>query len=82
MLELRRSLVRLAVLLALGLLMAALLDAIEDAVLLKMLDAGVSSPWPQISFVCAIVKFGLIFLGLTFVIVVSVYYLWHAHRNS
>ncbi len=81
LLKLRRNLKRLAAILAFSLFIAALLDVIENAALLKMLVAGVASPWPQISFVCAIIKFGLVFLGSTFVIVGSVYYLWHSRRN-
>ena len=54
--------------LAWGLWLAALLDAIENAAQVIMLFDAVRAPWPQISFVCASLKFSLILLGLLYVI--------------
>jgi hypothetical protein len=52
--------------LAWGQWLAALLDAIENLALVVMLFDKVTSPWPQIAYWCAIVKFGLVFLGLVY----------------
>ena len=73
---------RFALLLATSLSVAALLDAIENAALFSMLVNGATSPWPQISFVCAIIKFGLVFLGLAFCIVGFVVYLFQSHQGA
>lgn len=41
-------------------LLAAPLDAIENAALLQMLDGQTQAPWPQLSTVCATLKFSLL----------------------
>jgi hypothetical protein len=58
-----------------GLWAAALFDAVENAMLTVVLFDTVSAPYPQIAQVCAVLKFGLILLGLAFVVVAAVVYL-------
>lgn len=58
--------VSLGLFLAWGLWFAALCDALENFALVKMLFGSISSPWPQIASVCAVIKFALIFLGLVY----------------
>lgn len=54
-------------LLAWGLSLAALLDAIENFALTTMLLAGAASaPWPALAAGCAAVKFALVGLGLLY----------------
>jgi hypothetical protein len=55
-------------LLAWGVIMAALLDAIENIALTILLWGNLSSPWPEIARWCAIFKFSLIFIGIVYVI--------------
>lgn len=50
-------------------LLCAPLDAIENLALLRMLEGRTGAPWPQLSTVCAAVKFGLVFGALLFTIV-------------
>ena len=52
--------------LAWGQWLAALLDACENVALTIMLWGNEVSPLPQIAQGCAILKFGLIFMGLTY----------------
>lgn len=48
--------------------LAALLDAIENLALIKILFGNAAiSPWPQMAAACATVKFALIFLALVYV---------------
>lgn len=54
------------VLLAWGLWLAALLDAVENVALTVMLFGSIVFPYPQIAQVCAICKFGLVILGLAY----------------
>jgi hypothetical protein len=61
---------------------AALLDAVENAALLTMLVNGVTSPWPQISFASATIKFGLVILGLAFVLVGFIVYLFQSRQED
>jgi len=56
----------LGILLAWGLWLAALLDAIENTALITMLLGSVTDPHPMIASVCATGKFSLIVLGLLF----------------
>lgn len=53
--------------LAWGLWLAAGLDALENIALVLLLFGWMSTPWPQIAWGCALLKFGLIFLGLVYV---------------
>ena len=59
----------LGLLLAWGLWIAALSDAIENVALFTELLGGPAAPWPQIAQLCATIKFGLILAGLLYVIV-------------
>jgi hypothetical protein len=67
--QLRRSKWPLATLgswLAWGLCLAAIFDALENIAQMVMLLGPVVSPWPEISAVCAYIKFGLIFTGMVY----------------
>lgn len=55
-------------LLAWGVILAALLDAVENIALSVIIFGTVASPWPEIVRWCAIPKFILIFMGIVFVI--------------
>jgi hypothetical protein len=46
---------------------AALLDAAENGALFVLLVGPVASPWPQVAWACATVKFALILVGLVYV---------------
>jgi hypothetical protein len=50
-------------LLAWGQWLAALLDALENAALLVMLFGQPASPWPQVAYWSAVIKFALVILG-------------------
>ena len=82
LLAIEGKLMGFALLLATGLSVAAFLDAIENVALFAMLVNGVSSPWPQVAFVTASIKFGLILMGLGFVIVGYIIYLFRSSRRS
>jgi hypothetical protein len=56
-------------LLAWGLWLAALFDAIENLALFTELLGSNVAPYPQIAQICATIKFGLILLGLLYVVV-------------
>ncbi len=62
-------------LLAWGLWAEALFDAVENVALTVVLFGTVVAPYPQIAQVCAILKFGLICLGLVFAAAAAVAYL-------
>lgn len=55
-------------LLAWGLWLAALSDAIENLALIIILLGNNVAPWPQLARLCATLKFGLILAGLLYVI--------------
>ncbi len=59
----------LGVLLAWSLWIAALSDALENVALLTELLGNNVAPWPQVAQICATIKFGLILLGLLYVLV-------------
>jgi hypothetical protein len=63
----------MGVLLAWGQWLAALMDGVENAALLKLLLGDIHSSWPQIARICAIIKFTLIVLGLTYVIIAGLF---------
>jgi hypothetical protein len=65
----------IGLLLGWGLWAAALFDAVENAMLTVMLFDTVAAPYPLVAWVCAILKFGLIVLGLVFVAMAVVVYL-------
>jgi len=58
----------IGVLLAWGQWLAALLDGVENAALIRLILGDIQSPWPQVARICAIIKFSLIALGLMYVI--------------
>jgi hypothetical protein len=62
----RWPLAGLAASLAWALWLAAAFDAVENIALGLLLMGTVKSPWPQISWVCAAIKFGLLFSGLVY----------------
>lgn len=64
--ERARPLATVGTLLAWGQLLAAVLDAVENAALLTMLFRPPTPPWPMVAWGCAIVKFGLVLLGFLF----------------
>ena len=61
---------------AYGLTIAALLDGVENVVLLRLLDYGAVSPWPQIVRWCAIPKAILVYAGLFHSLVGFAVVLW------
>lgn len=72
----RRWPVGLGRLLAWGLGLAALLDAIENIALLKMLLAGVAAmPWPTVAAATAAAKFALVLAGLGYALAGAVSWL-------
>ena len=52
--------------LAWGQWLAAWFDAVENIALIAMLFGAVVSPWPQVAYWCAVIKFALVFLGLVY----------------
>ncbi len=65
----RRTWYGLGILLAWGLWVAAIADATENLALLTELFGNNVVPWPSVAQICATIKFGLILLGLLYVIV-------------
>ncbi|MEE8390887.1 MAG: hypothetical protein V3S14_08865 [Anaerolineae bacterium] len=65
-------------LLAWGQWLAALLDGVENTALWNILANGPSTPWPQVAWWCAAVKFTLVILGLIYAISGAV---WAAIRR-
>ena len=55
------------ILLAWGQGLAALLDGVENAALLRLLLGEIQSPWPQLAQTCAVIKFTLIAFGLIYI---------------
>ncbi len=66
--------------LAFGLGLAALLDAVENYALTTMLFSAVADPWPAVARWCATGKFALILAGLAYVLVGVV--IWIATRKE
>ena len=62
----RWPLAGLGLVLAWALWLAALLDAIENIALVTILFGTVTDPWPAIAYWCAMVKFGLVFVGMIY----------------
>jgi hypothetical protein len=58
--------------LAWGMIAAALLDAIENAALIRLLLGGQESWLAPVARWCALPKFGLVFLGLIYVLLVGI----------
>jgi hypothetical protein len=65
----------LGVLLAWGLWLAAIFDAVENYALISMMYGSPADPYPQIAAFCAVCKFSLILLGLLYSAVSLVIYL-------
>lgn len=63
------------ILLAWGLWLAALLDAVENFALITLLFWAVSDPYPRIAQICAGFKFSLILLGLVYCAVAAAIWL-------
>lgn len=61
-------------LLAWGQWLAALLDALENDALLTMLFNEPATPWPQIAFLSAVIKFALVILGILVVLGGAIFY--------
>jgi hypothetical protein len=59
---------RMGILLAWGLWAAAIFDATENLALFTELLGDNVAPYPQIALLCATIKFGLILLGLLYVV--------------
>lgn len=64
----RWSLAAPGALLAWGLWLAAIFDAVENVALWRLLAGSVFDPWPGLAWWCAALKFGLIVLGLLYVV--------------
>lgn len=62
----RWPLVGVAVPLAWGLWLAAILDAVENFCLITILYGPIVSPWPEVARISAMIKFGLVFIGLIY----------------
>ena len=65
----RRAWHTAGLLLAWGLWIAAVSDATENLALFNELLGNNVAPWPQVAQICATIKFGLIVLGLVYVVV-------------
>ena len=59
----------LGIYLAWGLILAALLDAVENYTLIKVLLGSVDEIWPAVAKYCAGPKFAIVGIGLLYVIV-------------
>jgi hypothetical protein len=64
----RKAWLSLGLVLAWGLWGAAVFDATENLALFTELLGHNVAPWPQVAHICALIKFGLILLGLVYVI--------------
>jgi hypothetical protein len=58
--------------LAWGMGLAAACDAVENIALVVLLFGRLVSPWPEIAWICAAVKFTLIFIGLVYIFIAAV----------
>ena len=54
------------VMLAWAVLAAGATDAVENVAMLRMLDGRTNTPWPQLSTICAFVKFTIVLSALAF----------------
>jgi hypothetical protein len=71
----------LGILLAWGLGMAALLDAVENVALWQVLQGSTAAAWPVVARWCAIVKFAWVIAGLLYAGVGAVVYLFRKARR-
>ncbi|MDI6769010.1 MAG: hypothetical protein QMD04_04980 [Anaerolineales bacterium] len=60
-----------------GLILAAILDAVENVALWNVLLGAANSAWPLLSYWCALFKFGLILLGIAYALAGWV---WPRHK--
>ena len=65
----------LGVLLAWGLWLAAIFDAVENYALITMMYSSPADPYPQVAALCAVCKFSLILLGLLYAAIALVIHL-------
>ncbi|MBN1636374.1 MAG: hypothetical protein JW920_07660 [Deltaproteobacteria bacterium] len=65
----RSALTSLGMILAWLQFVAAILDAIENYALIRLLYGAVSQPWPLIAWACAIPKFAFVLLGILYALV-------------
>ena len=63
----RWPLTRFGIPLAWGQWLAAVLDVLENISLMIILLASTASPWPELARGFAVIKFGLVFLGMVYV---------------
>lgn len=77
----QRLLVAVGLLLAWGLWLAALLDAVENYALLRVLLGSEVDAWPAIARGCASLKFLLILAGLAYALLGGVIYFTKALRS-
>ncbi len=78
----RNSLSRLGVLLAWGSILAALLDALENYALIRVLLGSINEAWPTIAKWCAGVKFFLVAVGIGYVLIGAVYVLLAKNKDE
>jgi hypothetical protein len=64
----RRTAARIGLALSWLVLVAALLDAVENLALIRILIGRGGNPWPSVARWCAIPKFGIVFAGLLYII--------------
>jgi len=62
------------ILLAWAQTLAGGLDLIENLALINMLLGSVSAPWPQVSSICATVKFSLVGMGILYSLLAALAY--------
>lgn len=74
-------LARIGVILAWGQWGAAALDAVENVALSIMLLDMPATPWPQTAWGCAVLKFGIVFLGLIYVVLGVAAHFWNRWAN-
>jgi hypothetical protein len=72
----------LGILLAWGLGLAALLDAVENAALWQMLQGSTAAAWPVVARWCAIVKFAWVIAGLLYASAGAVVYLFRKVQGN
>lgn len=71
----------LCILLAWGLGLAALLDAVENAALWQVLQGSTAAAWPAVAHWCAAVKFVWVIAGLLYAGAAAVVYLFRKARE-
>jgi hypothetical protein len=74
--------INIGYILAWGQLGAALLDAVENYSLARVLLGAQTDLWPAVAFGCAGPKFGLVVLGLAYVIVGAMIGLLHLNKRK